>query len=525
MLTLVTPLWLVGLLLLPVIRWLHRGGQHRRAVAVSHLGLWRGAAASAPAAGERRPPDPAWRRRALVTALLFLALAEPQLPARSPAVTIWVDDSLSMLTREAQATRLVEGLVQVRSLLAEFGGADIELRTLADPWTRHGAPTEATAATISAGAGRKEPTAPPMALLRPDHLHWLVTDGAHAALFEWPEGRRPDRIVQVAGVTRNVGLERLSARRNVNDADLVDLLLRVTNGGSADETRTVAFFTDTGEWASSTHRLEPGASVEVFASIPASASVRATLQPGDALAEDDVIMLDLAPLRRRRVAIGAKCPKPLVAAVGAHPALAVTPGNAANAEAVLDCGAHAAASEAPTIRILADRTPTLLRGPLQWSSAMVGSRRIRLDTENLQASAKLQVRPADTVLLAAGGEPVMVSRAGATGTIETSLNFDAVALTRGPDLPLLVNLMFERLFGGSLLDAIAITDRGKSSTKVAPLAREGSANGEREPSRPRSFSDWAGPILVAALLALMWEIVAMGRQWLRLRHDAAAESR
>lgn len=49
MLSFVTPVWLFGFLLLPVIRWLHRGGRQRRAVPVSRLDLWRRAAASSPA--------------------------------------------------------------------------------------------------------------------------------------------------------------------------------------------------------------------------------------------------------------------------------------------------------------------------------------------------------------------------------------------------------------------------------------------------------------------------------------------
>ena len=41
--------------------------------------------------------------------------------------------------------------------------------------------------------------------------------------------------------TRNVGLERLSARRRADDPATFDLLLKVTNGGSADEDRAVVF--------------------------------------------------------------------------------------------------------------------------------------------------------------------------------------------------------------------------------------------------------------------------------------------
>ena len=253
MLTFATPMWLSGLLLLPVIRWLHRGGRQRRAVPVSRLDLWRRAVASqSRAAGERRPPDPAWRRRALLTALLFIALAGPQLPEQRTDITLWIDDSLSMLTREEHGTRLAEGLAQVRSLLAAVPQADVEVRTLGDPWHGLDALNDGTIATLVAVAGRKQPTAPPAALLRRERLHWLVTDGAHAALFEWPGDGAPDRVIQVGGVTRNVGFERLSARRNLNDPERYDMLLKVANGGTADETRVVVFTTDAGELGRST---------------------------------------------------------------------------------------------------------------------------------------------------------------------------------------------------------------------------------------------------------------------------------
>ena len=94
-----------------------------------------------------------------------------------------------------------------------------------------------------------------------------------------------------------------------NDPEKYDLLLKVTNGGTAAESRAVVFATDAGEFARSSHRLEPGASALVNATIPASGKVRAMLQPADALAEDDEIVLDLAPLRRRRVAADPTCPR------------------------------------------------------------------------------------------------------------------------------------------------------------------------------------------------------------------------
>jgi hypothetical protein len=515
LLSFAAPIWLSGLLLLPVIRWLHRGGRQRRAVPVSRLSLWQREGASSPAAGERRPPDPAWRRRALFAALLVVALSEPQLPLQRTRITLWVDDSLSMLTRETHGTRLVEGLAQAGSLLAEVPQAEVEVRTLGDPWHSLGALTETTRKTIVAGAGRKAPTPPPAALLRGDRLNWLVTDGAHAAPFEWPSDRRPDRVIQVAGVTRNVGLERLSARRNLNDPERYDLLLKVANGGTAVETREVTFATDAGEIVRANLRIEPGASVVVNAAIPASPGVRATLEPADALAEDDEIVLDLQPLRRRRVAIDSKCPAALLTAIRAHPALAAAKEGAPDAEAALDCGTHDAASDVATLRVLADRLPTLPRGAVQWAPTMSESQRIRLDPQRVQVAARLHARSGDDVLLAVGDEPLIVRRARRTKVLETSLDFESVESRRGPEIPLLVNLMFEQLLGDALLGEIAIMDRGAGAARVAPLDRGSAITDSDRPSDSRVLRDWARPLLVIALLVLLWEVIALGRQWYR----------
>ncbi len=525
MLTFVSPVWLFGFLLLPVIRWLHRGGRQLRAVPVSRLDLWRRAAARSPAAGERRPPDPAWRRRALLAALLVVALAGPQLPEQRTDITLWIDDSLSMLTREEQGTRLAQGFAQVRSLLAEVPRAGVEVRTLGDPWHGLGPLTDATIAAIVAGAGRKQSTAPPAALLRSDAAHWLLTDGADAALFEWPGESRPDRVIQVGSVTRNVGLERLSARRSLSDPERYDVSLSVANGGTTPETRVVVFATDAGELARSNLRLDPGGSTLMNASIPASAKVRATLQPGDALAEDDEIVLDLGPLRRRRVATDAKCSTALKAAVAAHPALVPVDHGATDVEAVLDCGTRGAVSGVASIQVLANRTPSRPQGSMQWSSSVPESRRIRLDTERIRVAARLEPRPGDVVLLAVGDEPLIVRRAGESKRLETSLDFDSEEALRGPEIPLLVNLMFERLLDSPLLDEFAIVDRGAGSTKVAPSDRAGANAAARAPSASRSLRDWTQPFLVAALFVLLWELAALALQAYRALGYRGAEPR
>ena len=524
MLTFATPLWLAGLALVPVIRWLHRGGAHRREVAVSRLALWRDAEASRPGAGERRPPDPAWRRRALLAALLFVALAGPQLAEERVRVTLWVDDSLSMLTREADTTRLRVGLARARSLLAESPQAEVEVRTLADPWRNLGALDDATIATVLAGAGRREPIAPPAALLRRDSRHWLLTDGADAALLAWPGDKRPDRFVQVASVTRNVGLERLAARRRAEDPATLAVLVQVTNGGSVDEDRVVVFTVGAVEIArTDIVHLRPGTSQRIGVSIPESATLVAALQPADALPDDDRITMDLAPLRRRRVDVDATCPKALVAAVRAHPALtpASTP---AEAEARIDCGASSAPVDVPTIRVVADAAPSRPHGALRWSATVPPSQRAEFDADRLQLAAHLRAGAGDSVLLAIGDEPVIVRRMGQSRRLETSFDFVAMAAARGPEVPLLVNSMLQTALGQSLLDQVVVVDRGPRAVLVAPREIV-AAPAASTAAVPRSQSERATAVLLlVALLVLLWEVVALVRQGLRLRVPAPART-
>ena len=560
MLSLGAPLWLLGLVLLPAIRWLHRGGRHRRVLPVARLALWQGAAARSPAAGDKQPPDPAWRRRALLAALLLLALAEPRWAPRQPAVTLWVDDSLSMLTLEPQGTRLALALAQARSLLADLPGAQVELRSLGDPWQRLGAPGDTALAALAAlaapveGAGRTSPAAPPVALLHAHRQHWLLTDGVQAA--PWPDGRQPDRVVQVGSTARNVGLSRLAARRSPGDPDRLDLLVEIRNGGSAEDTRELVV--SSGEHAvRSRHRLAAGASVLVTAQVAAAGHVRATLLPSDALAADDELLLDLSPLRRHRVAVDAACPAALRAAVATHPALSPTPteSDTAGANAVaarLECGGDGAGGVSgggessgsgsgrvggsavggalPTLRVPAGATARRPAGAAQWSSALAEWQRVHLEPGQLPLAATLALRPHDAVLLALGDEPVIVRRASVAPLLDCALDFTALAAERGAQTPLLVNLLFEQLLGGRLLGAVASTGRGAAASRVVPavgaasaasaVARAGpvaTAHKDTMPADARHLRPGTRAVLWVAMLALLWEAAALARQWARLR--------
>lgn len=549
MLSLATPVWLLGLLALPVIRWLHRGGRHRRAVPVAHLGLWRAAAQSSPAAGEKQPPDPAWRRRALLTALVVLALAGPQWSARSSRITLWLDDSTSMLTREAGGTRLELALADARAQLAAKPGAEVELRLLSEPWRAQpaGAGGLPAAEVLALGitARRLAPVPPPAALLAPERAHWLLTDGVRPALLRWPLEGGPERLIRVGRVERNVGLERVAVRRNAEQADRIDVLLQIGNGGTAEETREILLFDGAAERARAHRRVAAGATEALQFTLPATARLRAVLQPTDALTEDDTIELDLAPLRRRGVAVDPDCPAALRAAVVAHPALTQVlmpalpptrpptlppmppprvPAEETPVDAALLCGGPEPDRPVPAIVVHGERLPLPLAAMFQWAAAVAPTQRLALDAARWHVAGTLVPRPGDSSLLAAAGEPLIIMRAGMPRRLETVLDFSGAAGGTEGELPLLVDWMFERLLEAPLLDGVASVERGAGASRVAPTRVSddgGAATAVREPIAPAVTRHDAGRLLVALALAVMlWELAALARQWRRLTRAA-----
>jgi hypothetical protein len=87
-------------------------------------------------------------------------------------------------------------------------------------------------------------------------------------------------------------------------------------------------------------------------------------------------------------------------------------------------------------------------GGRRTMAAVPESQRIRLDPEAMKVAARLGARPMDDVLLAAGDEPLIIRRAGPAKVLETSLDFGSQESAHRPEIPLLVNLMFEQLLGG-----------------------------------------------------------------------------
>ncbi len=330
--------WLLGLLLVPVVWYLHRSGPILRRHPVANLDLWQDSRERAVQAGERRPPDPAWLRRAAILALLCVALAGPQWRRPAERVTVWVDDSLSMRTLENGESRLDRGLRLARAALREAGVQDALVRPLSEPTRSYPVTGTGTLQAMRSSAATAEPQLPPPDALDPTRAHWLVTDGADDAVNAWLGASAIDRVIQVATTSRNVGIARVTVRPQpaISTAYAIQVLLR--NGGTVrGDTHRRGVGRAAAALAARRVSIDAGASMSLeFPAVRSVPRVTARLIPTDALAEDDVAVVDASSLAPLAVHLDTTCPAAVARSIAAHPALKTTRGG--DARLVVDCG-------------------------------------------------------------------------------------------------------------------------------------------------------------------------------------------
>jgi hypothetical protein len=294
-----SPIWLLGLLTVPVIWYLHRRGPMLKRQPVASLELWPESLATAAQPGPRRRPDPVWRQRALVAALLSLALTGPRLHAPAERVTLWVDDSLSMQIAEGGKTRLQRGLDEVRGALSARSVSNVEVHTLSRPWQVWPSPDAALSA-LPTSAGEHEPRLPDPTRLDPSRSHWLVTDGADAWVNAWLAQSTVSRVFQTAEGSRNVGVAQLSARPQPTKDGGVAVQVILVNGGNQLETRRLQLSVDASLLDAREVSLAPGSTQTLSLAVRTTPSrIGARLTPADALAMDDAAVVSIRAARPR----------------------------------------------------------------------------------------------------------------------------------------------------------------------------------------------------------------------------------
>lgn len=515
------PWVLAGLGLVPLIRWLHRFRELGTSQPVAALFLWASSATPPEGGLQRQPPDPRWRRRALLVALLVLAMAGPTLRTEAPTtVQVWWDDGVSMHTLEAGQSRHQIAATRLLQTLSDQGVTDIELRRLrgvgevlrlqAGEASDHAAALAAWLAKPPDGADR-----PALPRLEQDRVHWLVSDGADHRVASWASLAPLQRVVPVGTATENLALTLLSVRPPADGNDAIEGLALVHNTGLAPAQARIKASAGADPLSSEVIELAPDANHPWRFSLPPGATaVRVELERvGDhieALRLDDALELDTSTLgRSRRVLLDPACPSTLLHALGSHPRLTVLHDDSAAPDLVAACSAAAPGGSLPLLWLppatSVHRMPT---ADAYWlDDPQRATSRLRFDAPpRINTAATADGTPALAVL----DQPLALLAGEPRRILTVLLDLDDPALQTSAAFPQLVAGLLERLLGEETLAPHLAVERPLAAARIAPgsFSLSAQAADVTAATKAEPLSPW---LLSAALLLILWEILAAAR--------------
>jgi len=442
---LLQPWWLIALAVIPLIRWLHRRQAPLSTHAVSAIFLWQVETTEDSPGRVQRPPDPAWRRRALIAALLIIALAAPTIEREHTTLTVWLDDSLSMLTVENGETRSSAGRRQLAEELQNENYDEVITHSLSEMFPRKLDETSA---------------------------HWLVTDGASEQVREWADKVHIDHVIHVGTEIENVAVTRLAARRAVGDGNMFDLLVSISNTGTERAERQLG---------TATIILEPGETIHKLTRIQATdESIEISIDARDALSNDDRLVLPAGALSLIQTTVGAQCGRALRTAVEQHPALDVI--NTGTADLEVSCPRGTFPDIEPSersvgrIRVLVGAASHRDSTPV-WLPHELSTGRLHLPPEFIASAAWPDGIDAtkQSVLLQSGGLPLIAvtqNANDATATVDTVIDMHHAEFVRRPEYAALIAILVDVASGRQLLDATMGESRAVAESVIRPVLWE-----------------------------------------------------
>lgn len=515
-----SPLWLLGLSGAPFVWLLHRLRSARPEIPVSAGFLWRARAMEDEAGRRFTETDPAWRRRALLVALLALAAAGPrwaEAPRRN--LDIWVDDSLSLQAMEGGTPRHRLALAALAEALRAEAPYQATLRSLgrADRSLRFDSGSAADGLAQLAGwfgEPGSEPRPPIPAAMNPEAAHWLLTDGADAALDAWAAAAPLARIVRAGEARENLAVTVLSVRPVPDGGERWAGLVGLANTGALPARRTVELHAGGRLLRSWPVELAAGASTRLSFDLPeaAGASLRAWVSPADALEADDRLALDLSgriPARR----VG-PCGPYLRAALEAHPRLDFRP--EATPELTFACG-EKARFEGAGIHFHSPGAASPPAAPLFWTAAAGPLRALFLDRAWLRIFRDYPFRPEEGETLLAVATRPLIRQWSAPDRIAVYLDMDDADFARRPEYPALVAGLVGRLAPAADWERGYEVERSPEPSRIAPLALPPVRAASTAATTPAGLD--LGPWLILAALAVLALDLARGsrlplaRQW------------
>lgn len=531
-----SPAWLAALLLLPLLRWLHRFREHGRPFPVAALFLWSAAARDDTAGQLAERPDPVWWLRAALAALLAVALAGPRWQATQPAaLTLWIDDSVSMHARDdLGAARLERGWQAALAQLAALDATAVTLRSLGRPGKAEVFPANALPPALPQGWLVPAPAEPePPLPLQMDRTreHWLLSDGNSAAIADWVQQAPLSRVLAVGTSASNAGISNLSLRRFADDSSLAEVLITVRNAGAATDERVIDLFYGPRRVLSQTLSLAPGQDLSLHRRIAADepGALRARLAPADALVADDELVLAAADIDRRTVSVSGDCGPYLPAALAAHPWLLLSPVDAPP-DLRVHCSPAADAAtgteEEAAIFVVQDIPASPVSGTRRWARSAEELRELALPG-TLQRRGAVSEGDGWQGLLSAGDIP-LIALAPDNRRLHVALDLADPRLAGQPVYPLLILGLVDTVLGRDLRGGALAAERPLQQIDIAPRPLP-EANLREPRATVRNYRDLSPVLIGCALLLLcvdLWRVVRRYRRQARaVTHWAARHAR
>ncbi len=494
--------WLVALGVIPLIRWLHRRQAPLSLHDVSAVFLWRATVEEDSAGHELRPPDPAWKRRALIVALLVLALAAPYINRENDSVTVWIDNSPSMQALEDGEPRMVAAERALALLLDQRSDTRISRQDLVTPYPE---------------------------LLDSSSANWLVSDGASEELRHWAKNAQFDRVIQAGQATNNSAVTQLSVRHDLVDQETLQVLVSVSNAGESVDERTVQLLQ--GDQLVDTEELliGPGQTVHWQTRLSAdTGSVTAMLNAGDALTGDDYLTIPGAAVEPLQVHVDENCDANLRLAFFLHPALTAARSGTTN-DLLVTCSGELAHvtdlqvedPQGPRIHFVQGTSSPVTSLPV-WLpyEGLPGS--LQLSVDNLRATVwprDSQERDSKTLLRANGVPLVRASPLpdGKTSRVETVIDFRDQNFAKQAVYAGLVATLVDAATGRSLLDPVIRQSREVADVAIRPVKIEVSQLGRKEFMRSTAMPLY-GPLLLISVLLIVFDMLLLLRTRQRANH-------
>ncbi|MCK9607050.1 MAG: BatA domain-containing protein [Methylomonas sp.] len=512
-----SPLWLLALIVLPLLRLLHWINNRKAAIPVSSLLFWRTSGAVSQPFWQGAKVDPIWLLRAMIFGAMILALAGPVWVNHDQRkVRVWFDDSYSLQTTESASnqSRLALAIDALINKLQEVESIQAKVYSLRNPGympllldTQNKSDWRQQLSNWVTSQSESE--SPPLAGQPMVNVEtWLVTDGADPELTQAIKALPIHQIIRVGNETENGAVTLLGARPSLQKFDIWQGIIRVNHFGDSGSNRTIELWYGNQMREQWQVRMVPeqsrevGFTVEYAQTNPAPLMVRLT--PTDSLQEDDQLSLSFPLPTSTR--IHGNCPATLMAAINVHPFLRTDGVNDEQAGLDIVCGDIAVEGAGAILRFhQADGVQKIDTAPV-WSEFAGALGDLRLPPHLMRQVRSSADNRHGTAVLLSDSIPLITLATATHSVVDCYIDMGYEEFARQAEYPVLFAGLVDLATGRSHLSPIAVIARKVEASRVKPLPLS-LADANPEDVLQTASRDLAAYLIFLAMLLLLVDAV------------------